>query len=70
MCSAKQVDMKDIANLQENSSDGAFSDRGGVCNFIKNRRSCLQMFFKKGVLKNFALITGKHLCWSRFLIKL
>ena len=26
--------------------------------------------FKIGVFKNFALITGKHLCWSLFLIKL
>ena len=28
------------------------------------------MFFKIGVLKNFAMFTGKHLCWSLFLIKL
>ena len=31
-------------------------------------KSHSQMFFKIGVLKNFA--TGKHLCWSLFLIKL
>ena len=30
----------------------------------------LQMFFKIGVLKNYAIFTGKHLCWSYFLIKL
>ena len=24
------------------------------------------MFFKIGVLKNFAIFTGKHLCWSLF----
>ena len=29
-----------------------------------------QMFFKIGVLKNFANFTVKHLCWSLFLIKL
>ena len=29
----------------------------------------LQMFFKVAVLKNFAIFTGKHLCWSLFLIK-
>ena len=29
-----------------------------------------QMFFKIGVLKNFAILPGKHLCWSLFLIKL
>ena len=28
------------------------------------------MFFKIGVLKNFAIFTGKSLCWSLFLIKL
>ena len=26
------------------------------------------MFFKIGVLKNFAIFSGKHLCWSPFLI--
>ena len=26
-------------------------------------------FLKIGVLKNFAKFTGKHLCWSLFLIK-
>ena len=40
--------------------------------FIKSRyrSSRSQMFFKIGVLKNFAMFTGKHLCWSLFLIKL
>ena len=28
------------------------------------------MLFKIGVLKNFAIFTGKHLYWSLFLIKL
>ena len=32
-----------------------------------NSRS--QMFFKTGVLKNFTIFTGKHLCWSLFSIK-
>ena len=32
-----------------------------------NRRS--QMFSKTGVLKNFAIFTGKNLCWSLLLIK-
>ena len=30
------------------------------------RSSFSQMFFKIGVLKNFAIYTGKHLCWSLF----
>ena len=36
------------------------------------RSSHLKMFFKKGVLKNFAILagTGKHLCWSSVMIKL
>ena len=28
------------------------------------------MFSKVDVLKNLAIFTGKHLCWSLFLIKL
>ena len=34
------------------------------------RSSRSQMFFKIGVLKNFANFTAKHLCWSTFFIKL
>ena len=30
----------------------------------------LQMLFKMGVLKNFGNFTGKHPCWTLFLIKL
>ena len=29
-----------------------------------------QMFFRIGVLQNFANLTGKHICWSIILIKL
>ena len=36
----------------------------------KFRSSLLQIFFKLVVLKNFANLTGKHLFWSLFLIKL
>ena len=32
--------------------------------------SCLQMFLKFGVLKNFANFTGKQQCWNLFSIKL
>ena len=34
------------------------------------RSSCSQMFSKIGALKKFAIFTGKHLCWSLFLINL
>ena len=37
-------------------------------NTFKSSRS--QVFFKIGVLKNFANFTGKHLCWSLLLIEL
>ena len=39
-------------------------------NLIGVRSSPSHMFFKIGVLKNFANFTGKHLCWSLFLIEL
>ena len=28
------------------------------------------MFYKKAVIKNFTILTGKQLCWSFFLVKL
>ena len=34
-----------------------------------SRSSRWQMFFKIRVLDNFAIFTGKHMCWSIFLIK-
>ena len=40
-----------------------------VAGLQQNRSSRLQMFFKLGALKNCANFTGKHLCWSLFLIK-
>ena len=33
------------------------------------RSSCLEVFCKKGVLKNFAKLTGKHLCQNHFFNK-
>ena len=36
-------------------------------NILTYRNSRSQMFFKIVVLKNFAIFTGKHLCWSLFL---
>ena len=36
--------------------------------FYRSSRS--QMFLEIGVFKDFANFTGKHLCWSLFLIKL
>ena len=39
-----------------------------VHNEYKNQAP--EVFYKKAVLKNFSVFTGKHLCWSLFLIKL
>ena len=36
----------------------------------KTKSSQQRCSMKKAVLKNFAIFTGKHLCWSLFLIKL
>ena len=36
----------------------------------KRLSSSSQIFFKTGVFKNFTIFTGKHLCWSLYLIKL
>ena len=33
------------------------------------RSSRSQMFFKKAVFKNFAIFTGKHMCWILFVTK-
>ena len=37
---------------------------------LKPQKQQLELFCKKGVLRNFANFTGKHLCWSFFLIEL
>ena len=37
---------------------------------LKPQKQPLELFCKKGVLRNFANFTGKHLCWSLFLIEL
>ena len=45
--------------------------KGISCFYQKQmQRQHSQMFFKIGVLKNFAIFTGKYLCWSLFLTKL
>ena len=37
---------------------------------VKYKSSNRRYSIKKTVLKNFAIFTGRHLCWSLFLIKL
>ena len=38
--------------------------------YTENTMSDLQILFKKVVLKNLANFTGKHMCWSLFLVNL
>ena len=43
----------------------------GIILYISNtKKQPPEVFHKKGVLKNFPIFTGKHLCWRLFLIKL
>ena len=45
------------------SATGAFL---GMYEFFKTAEAVTGVFRKKGVLKNFAIFTRKHLCWSLF----
>ena len=38
-------------------------------NYIKQKQPP-EVFYKKAVFKNLTIFTGKHLCWSLFLVKL
>ena len=40
------------------------------CITVTYKSSHSQIFFRIGVLRNFAMFTGKHMCWSLILIKL
>ena len=39
---------------------------GNVQIFLKQQKQSTEVFRKKRVLKNFAIFTRKHLCWSLF----
>ena len=42
---------------------------GRVLDVKNNQKQPPEVFYKKAVLKNFVLFTGKHLCWSLFFNK-
>ena len=51
------------------------SDNAGVSDPREFLEAAIQKLsfadvLQNGVLKNFAILTGKHMCWSLFLIKL
>ena len=62
------------SNDSEESSDGCkmikYSCNGANGQFKKEKGSRPEVFCKKGILRNFAKFTGKHLCQSLLLIKL
>ena len=43
---------------------------GYLVTFKKLQMQPPKVFYKKAVIKNFAIFTGKHLCWSLFLIQI
>ena len=67
---------------QEEQLEEFLDDKGAFCNGSESddsenddenyteKSSLSQMFFRIGILKNFANFLGKHLCWNFFLIKL
>ena len=56
-----------ICNVFSRSLKTEFCGEILLLTFARFRSSRSQMFFKKYVLKNFAIFTGKYLCWSFFL---
>ena len=47
---------------------GGFSNKFFI--IITFGSSSTQILFKTGVIRNVEMLTGKHLCWSLFVIKL
>ena len=45
-------------------------NEGSYVNSLFIRKETSEVSYKKVVLKNFAIFTGKHLCWSHFLRQL
>ena len=50
-----------------NNSNPDFENTTG--HYCDNKNHALQKQPQKAVLKNFAIFTGKHLCWRLLLIK-
>ena len=56
--------------VSSNTCSEKFCPKVLHCLAVPYRSSCSKMFLKRGVLKNFVILTEKGLCWSLFLIKL
>ena len=58
--------MKTFASLTANESQDSHIEKYNVNRFGSSERDKFEVFCKKGVLKNFAKFSGKHLCQSLF----
>ena len=54
--------------LNDQSNASPYNETQRSTGFVQKQLP--EVFCKKGVFKNFANFTGKHLCWSLFLITL
>ena len=54
--------------LNDQSNASPYNETQRSTGFVQKQLP--EVFCKKGVFKNLANFTGKHLCWSLFLIKL
>ena len=63
----KPLAQKYLKNIKNNTCK---SDVFQITWILQHFRSSRQVFYKKGVLRNFSKFTGKHLCQRLFLIKL
>ena len=53
-----------------NKTNTLFLKRLSIFLFYEAQKQPPKMFYKKAVLKKFAIFTGKHLCWSLFFYKI
>ena len=67
-CLTRKLSLSLVSEKLEQSLGICFEKReGSKPQSVASKRSRWKMFFKIDDLKNFAIITGKHLCWSLFL---
>ena len=58
------------SHLISHLNDSIWCNTMEVIRVAVNQEQPSEVFCKKGILKTFVNFTGKHLCWSIFLIKL
>ena len=63
-CSDKTIA---IFDFETGDCEAAVYGHSGLFSIL-NEKQPPEVFYKEDVLKNFAIFTGKHLCWSPFLV--